>query len=853
LSVTGLTSGLTASSTLILASAPALTLQRYVAAPGESIVVQGNAFVPNATVTIQAAFPNAGSSPSGLASCTGANGTATSSPATMPCAPGMLAATDSNGSFRAQITVPLAAQLGPVAIQAQDSLGDQASTVLTVNNQPPAIHVPTLAAQPGQVLTIHGNGFGSGETVDVFLAELGGAGVKGFAPTSPGEQGAQCGALLPTPLPNSTLTTTADAVGSFVVSYPLPQPFDGTYYVAALGETSRLCAFNPLSITSQLPTPLPTPTPCAHGQCVPAPTPTPTPPINLCAAAEFDVQTGACAADSVTYFADGSTAQIATQVLNGNGYPGLPCTASVAPAGGGSRNTAGRSPSCSAALIAFDEELHLLNEGDKPASVSVAYFIYGITATQALPARGVGASQPVDGWITPSGGGNLQLPRRRTFLLPPHSAMVRSVNADIGDGHLVSIIVRAGGRVTATTVTHRVLLIEGCAGGNRTGTRSCQTRCSVAHPCAYNLDAASSAGSGTEGPQTGWLFAQGYLGGAFDEYVSLLNPQTGPTIVQIRALTTHGPLPTTLRIGVPASGRQSVDLRSALAALCTPSGRNRRVVAGCPVHDGPIALQVSSTEPIVAERALYWGEGSGPARAGYDAGAGAPAIVTRGGQPLARVQYIAYASTLHGDQAYLALVDPTIRPAAVTISAYSAAGMHLADKTIRVPAQGCATISLAEMVYPGVYALAIRSDMVVTGELAQYSGGSPQAGAHGGMIEPVSTAATGGTSTLLGTGDFLSVAGTQRNSGAILVRVFNTGSRRIVAQVNINTQTGEHALAQYQIAAKATLQSAVPLALSGASGQPVGVSIRCGGPCLGIALATGGQAGMPAIWGNALR
>jgi hypothetical protein len=830
---TGTTSGLSANATLLLTSAPTLTLQRYVVAPGQSLVLRGDAFVPNAPVTIQAAFPARAAG-----SCATAGATPTGSATTAPCTITILVATDGNGSFSTQITVPLAAQVGPIPIQAQDARGQQASAVLTVNTQRPSLRLPSLSAQPGQVVTIYGVGFGSGETVDVALAmPQSAAGSAGAA--QPGDTGMSCGALRALSLPGNTLTTTADALGSFVVSYPLPDPFaQGTYYVAASGETSGICVFYPLSVENQAPTPLPTATPCARAQCRVVPTPTPTStPIPVCTSQAAGAAGSNCASDTVIYFADGSTAQISTFVQPGKGYPGAPCSASAG----------GKAPTrCVPAIVSFREALQLVNQSDQSLGVDIEYLIYGLSASQ-LRAVTPGAA-PSDGWIMPLSGGKLQVPRKRHLVLPPRAAITRSVNADIGDGHLVSIIVRAGGAISASVVTQRDLLIEGCAPA--AGARTCVQPCSAARPCAYTLDAAGSAGSGAEGPQTTWLFAQGYLGGAFDEYLSLLNPQTDPVIVQLRILTPAGTDPHVLHISVPPSGRQGVDLQSAIHTLCAQETRNRRK-AVCSIRDGPIGLQISSTEPVVAERAMYWGAGSGPTRAGYDVGAGAPAALTRGGAPVTGVQYIPYASTLHGDQADLALLDPTIHPATVAISAYSASGFHLADKTLRIPARGCATLSLASMVFPGVYSLVVQSDTAVTGEVAQYGGGSPQDGAHAGFIEPLLSAQAAGSAALLVGADAARAVAT-----GMLLRVFNTGSARIVARVSADGASGATVLGQYQLAPHATLQTMVPTRPRGMA--PVtGVSIACSGPCAALALASAAQpssgATPGALWSSILQ
>ena len=257
LTAVGQTSGLAAAGRLGLTNAPTLTLQHYVVTPGQGLIVEGNAFTPNAVVHLTAAFP---SSTSG-----GSCAVAQSPGAAVTCTASLVVATDGGGSFKVPITVPLSAPIGPVAIQAQDEHGQLASAVLTVNTQYPSVRT-TLFAQPGQVVVVHGGGFGSGETVDVSLVTLSGP-IAGTG-ANPTVTNTRCGSLVAQPLSNSTITSTADALGSFTASYPLPQPFiAGTYYLASLGETSRVCAFTPITIARALPTALPTPSPCPKRSC----------------------------------------------------------------------------------------------------------------------------------------------------------------------------------------------------------------------------------------------------------------------------------------------------------------------------------------------------------------------------------------------------------------------------------------------------------------------------------------------------------------------------------------------------------------------------------------------------------
>lgn len=796
----GQSSGLAANARLNLTNAPTLTLQHYVVIPGQSLIVVGSAFTANALVRLTVNFPSGSSNcPAGDPATAG----------TGICVSTLTVETDQSGSFNVPITAPLSTPNGPVAIQVQDAQGDQASTVLTISTQYPIVHAP-LFAQPGQVLAIRGGGFSSGETIDLSLVILGSS--AGGSSSGTAIANARCGSLVAQPLPNSTITSTADARGGFIASYPLPQPFiAGTYYLAALGETSQICAFTPMTIASTPPTALPSATPCKVKACAPSPTPSATPlatPVSSCDT-QSDPHTAQCVQDTVTYFADGSTAQVTTQVQRGTAYPGLPCVGS----------SMGK-VSCVPAVVSYREELHLLNESKHPIVAEVSYLVYGITAPQAVNSYADPVNEhPSATWLTPAGGGKVQVQRLRTMVLPADSVSIRSVNADVGDGHLVSIIVRTPGKVAASVVTHRMLLVQGCEDTTKSG--SCTRTCSVAHPCEHELDAASSAGSGLTGPKTNWLFPQGYAGGGFDEYISLFNPQTDSTLVQIRAIGASGPLGAPIAIVLPPFGRQSVDLLHALQSACTNAARSHRTVHGCPFHPGSISLQVITTEPVVVERALYWGQGAGPTRAGFDVGPGVADLTTRDGLPSSHIQYIPFASTLQGDQAFLSIVNPTIRAATVTVNVYGESGMKLGSTTAHVAAQSNASVNLSRLVYPGVYALSVQSTVAIASELAQYLGGSPQSGAHAGLMLPITVPNAAGSSPAMSAGS--------DTAGAVSIQILNTGKTRAVMSITIDGVGGSQPLAQYQIAPNATLRVS--------TAHAPGVTITCGGPCVALMLS----------------
>jgi hypothetical protein len=101
---------------------------------------------------------------------------------------------------------------------------------------------------------------------------------------------------------------------------------------------------------------------------------------------------------------------------------------------------------------------------------------------------------------------------------------------------------------------------------------------------------------GASQPGPTWLFAEGYTGAGFDAYLTVLNPASEPTLVELQyQLSQGGPLARSLLLG-PQS-QQTVALHES-----SQVGR-----------DQAVALHVSSRHvPIVAERTLYFDYRPGP-------------------------------------------------------------------------------------------------------------------------------------------------------------------------------------------------------------------------------------------------
>ncbi|HVA93053.1 MAG TPA: hypothetical protein VNL71_24805, partial [Chloroflexota bacterium] len=242
---TGEPSGLVAGAVLAVHAAPSIALTPYIAPPGRQVLVSGAAFPASTTVTIHIALPGAASGQENF----------------------LTAVTDPGGAFTLLFTVPLTQPVGPVAIQVSASGGTAVTGVLTVNDRSASVRASPLAVALGQALTIQGQGFASGETLDLFLAQGAvpqyvAAKAGDFDRQSPPKSGQ------PEALPGTLRTITADALGSFAASYPLnvsgTRPRGAAYLLGVRGETSGRLALTAFGIAGASSSPIsPNPPPAA--------------------------------------------------------------------------------------------------------------------------------------------------------------------------------------------------------------------------------------------------------------------------------------------------------------------------------------------------------------------------------------------------------------------------------------------------------------------------------------------------------------------------------------------------------------------------------------------------------------
>ncbi|AMY09867.1 IPT/TIG domain protein [Luteitalea pratensis] len=225
------------------------------------------------------------------------------------------------------------------------------------------------------------------------------------------------------------------------------------------------------------------------------------------------------------------------------------------------------------------------------------------------------------------------------------------------------------------------------------------------------------------GPElTTWLFAEGSTNGAFgfEQEILIGNPNTTPITVTFELFTQDGEaLAPVVRTLEPLSRY----------------GENIRGLVGDRVG---IAIRLTSSAPIIAERTMYWGGGLfrggkswnqkvNDLRGGHN---------EHGQQAAAKTWYFAEGEGKFFNT-FISVANPNNTPATVTASYRDDAGVEVAQTDV-VPANGRRTFwptaVLSGRLQPGRagFATIVTSDLDVVAERQMYWGPGAPSGIHGG-------------------------------------------------------------------------------------------------------------------------
>lgn len=196
---------------------------------------------------------------------------------------------------------------------------------------------------------------------------------------------------------------------------------------------------------------------------------------------------------------------------------------------------------------------------------------------------------------------------------------------------------------------------------------------------------------GLKQASTTWFFAEGATHSGFSLFYLMQNPNGSPATVQVTYLRPQGQAPITIDYVVPAESRRTVWVNAANAALASTD----------------VSARITSTLPIVAERAMYRDDGSGLLWSAGHGGAGAPALSTS--------WFFAEGATGPYFDLYLLLANPSSTAAQVTATYLRPSGPPV-EKSYTVAPNSRRTIFVE-----GEHALlantAVSTQLVVTNQV----------------------------------------------------------------------------------------------------------------------------------------
>ncbi len=345
---------------------------------------------------------------------------------------------------------------------------------------------------------------------------------------------------------------------------------------------------------------------------------------------------------------------------------------------------------------------------------------------------------------------------------------------------------------------------------------------------------------GTTGPSTVWNFAEGSTLAAFNEYLTLQNPNNSAVTVDLNYFRSDGVFAPSKALNLPANSRTTVEVFSggnvAPGATCVASGAGANCGVGRGI--GGVSTQiVSRTLPIIAERPFYvnnFSFGFGAIRDGHDA-FGATAAATQWN--------FAEGTTLAGFNEYLTLQNASPTDAHVQLHYFTDTPGVNPVKSLVVPHTSRVTVevfsgdrnnnascSAASGGNCGVglgiggVSTQVTSDVAIVAERPMYIVHNFGTGTVAGAHDVVGATAVGqlfgfaAASTATGESDFLTI----QNSGASVANItatYYTGSGPLVR--NFPVAAGSRHTVQVFLATEGPGPGYAPLGIVIQSDKPV--------------------------------
>jgi hypothetical protein len=203
-------------------------------------------------------------------------------------------------------------------------------------------------------------------------------------------------------------------------------------------------------------------------------------------------------------------------------------------------------------------------------------------------------------------------------------------------------------------------------------------------------------------PASTWYLAEGYNSGNFQTYILLMNPNATSATATVTFMKEDGTSAPYSRL-LPAQSRQTI-----ITSAIVPSGG--------------FATKVSADQPILVERAMYWGAEGVPRAGGHN---------TIGVSTLATTWYLAEGYSSSAFNTYILLMNPNSTAAQVNVTFIKDDGTIVPYSTT-VPATSRSTITAKSLIPSGGFSTKVVSTVPILVERAMYwsAGGVSLAGGH---------------------------------------------------------------------------------------------------------------------------
>lgn len=205
---------------------------------------------------------------------------------------------------------------------------------------------------------------------------------------------------------------------------------------------------------------------------------------------------------------------------------------------------------------------------------------------------------------------------------------------------------------------------------------------SASIPAAGGATKGAASIVGATGPGSDWLFAEGYTGSNFQEYLALANFTYASASAKVKLLYTNGTTQT-VSVTIPSLSLYNFDVNYASA----------HPQPGCTPTSSVAAEVTASTPSIVAERVMYFHFGAQNISGGTD-------VIGEAGPASHNLYNFAEGYITSTFTEFLTLQNPNTSSETSAISIYSSGGL-LKTITQSVPAQSRATVNVNSFVPTG--------------------------------------------------------------------------------------------------------------------------------------------------------